>query len=50
MLLISSTLVSTLPTSTTNMTGLRIIVRGCSLTRASVAARRTILLSNKDRR
>jgi hypothetical protein len=38
----SSTVVTTLPTSTTNITGLRIMVTGCSLTSESHAARRTI--------
>ena len=45
----SSTAVSTLPISTTNMTGLRAMVRGFSLRRASTVARRTMRASNSDR-
>ncbi len=45
----SSTVVTTLPTSTTNITGLRIMVTGCSLTSESHAARRTIFISHKLR-
>jgi hypothetical protein len=45
----SAIVVSTLPTSTTNITGFFIIVRGCSLTRASIAARRRICASQMDR-
>ncbi len=41
----SSTEVITLPISTTNMTGLPIILRGCSFTSASQIARRTIFHS-----
>ena len=39
--------VTTLPTSTTNMTGFFIMVRGSSLTRASTSARRMIFASHK---
>jgi len=45
----SSTVVTTLPTSTTNITGFRIMVTGCSLTTESHAARRTIFTSHKLR-
>ena len=45
----SSTVVTTLPTSTTNITGLRIMVTGCSFTSESHAARRTIFISHKLR-
>src|SRR6266446_765686 len=41
----SNTLVTTLPTSTTNMTGLPIILRGCSFTSESQIARCTIFMS-----
>jgi hypothetical protein len=41
--------VTTLPTSTTNITGLRIMVTGCSFTSESQAARRTIFMSHKLR-
>ena len=41
--------VRTLPTPTTNMTGLRISVRGFSLTKLSTTARRTIAGSNSGR-
>ena len=41
--------VSTLPTSTTNMTGLRACVRGLSLRTLSTSAPRTIAGSNRDR-
>src|SRR6201993_781381 len=44
----SSTVVMTLPTSTTNMTGLRIIVRGFSLRTESTSAWRTIFASHND--
>ena len=40
--------VSTLPTSTTNMTGFRAIWRGSSLTNVSTTARRTMAGSNSD--
>ena len=43
----SNKVVTTLPTSTTNMTGFFIMVRGSSLTRASTSARRMILASHK---
>ena len=42
-----SRVVTTLPTSTTNMTGFFIMVRGSSLTRASTSARRIIFASHK---
>src|ERR1700690_454843 len=42
-----STVVTTLPTSTTNMTGFFIMVRGSSLTTASTSARRMIFASHK---
>src|SRR5579875_968913 len=45
----SKTVVMTLPTSTTNMTGLPIMWRGSSLRSASRAARRTILPSQTAR-
>ncbi len=45
----SRTVVTTLPTSTTNITGLRIMVTGCSFTSESHAARRTIFMSHKLR-
>jgi hypothetical protein len=41
----NNTVVITLPTSTTNMTGFPIILRGFSLTSASTMARRTIFHS-----
>jgi hypothetical protein len=41
--------VRTLPTSTTNMTGFFIMLCGASLTSASVAARRMIAGSNRER-
>jgi hypothetical protein len=43
----NSTVVITLPISTTNMTGLPIIVRGSSLTNASSTARRRIAGSSR---
>src|ERR1700712_2829387 len=42
-------LVMMLPTSTTNMTGFFIMMRGSSLTKASPRARRMILLSQRER-
>ena len=45
----SRTVVSTLPTSTTNITGFFAIVRGCSLRSASTTAPRTIAGSQIDR-
>src|SRR5205807_6041972 len=44
----SSKVVMTLPTSTTNITGLRIIMRGFSLTTESINAWRMILASQSD--
>src|ERR1700733_11459501 len=44
-----STVVTTLPTSTTNITGLRIMVTGCNLTNESHTARRTIFASQRLR-
>src|ERR1700680_4317222 len=41
--------VMTLPISTTNMTVLRIMVRGWSFTNESIAARRTIFASQSER-
>ncbi len=46
----SANVVSTLPTSTTNMTGFFAIVRGCSLRIASRTAERTIAASQIDPR
>src|SRR6202140_4989555 len=43
----NSTVVTTLPISTTNMTGFFIMVRGSSLTTASTSARRIIFASHK---
>src|SRR5271166_3160354 len=43
----NSRVVTTLPTSTTNMTGFFIMVRGSSLTTASTSARRMIFASHK---
>src|SRR3981081_4275519 len=43
----NSAVVTTLPTSTTNMTGFFIMVRGLSLTTASTSARRIIFASHK---
>ena len=43
----NSTVVTTAPTSTTNMTGFFIMVRGSSLTTASPSARRMIFASHK---
>src|SRR5258708_6548802 len=43
----NSAVVTTLPTSTTNMTGFFIMVRGSSLTTASTSARRMIFASHK---
>jgi len=45
----SRTVVSTLPTSTTNITGFFAIVRGCSFRMDSVTALRTIVESQMDR-
>src|SRR5580704_10800137 len=44
-----SIVVTTLPTSTTNITGLRIMVTGCNLINESHAARRTIFMSHRLR-
>src|SRR5258707_3490477 len=44
----SSTVVITLPTSTTNMTGLRIIFLGFNLRHESISAWRTIFASHND--
>jgi len=44
----SSTVVITLPTSTTNMTGLRIIFLGFNLRNESISAWRTIFASHND--
>src|SRR6185437_5418977 len=47
---ISNTVVMTLPTSTTNITGLPTILRGFSFRTASTPARRTIFGSHNDLR